>query len=222
MSDLWFTPAYIVEPFRELAGGKIDLDPASCAEANETIHAAKYYTEIDNGLALPWFGSNFVNAPFSKMPQFVAKGLFELEIGHVDSQLWITNANTEVAWFRALASRANAICWPAKRIKFRLPGGETKGSNPRSQALLYFGPDVQAFAEKYRHIDMVTPMVGPECRPWLHPVIRARLYGLVCRGFSVPEGERILMSIASHTASGLDLHRYELSGPKYSSAGPNI
>ena len=211
MSDLWFTPACIVEPFRELSGGRIDLDAASCAEANELIRAERYYTEADNGLLLPWFRHNFINPPFSKIDQFAAKGLQELETGNVKSQLWVTNANTEVAWFKMLAARANAICFPGKRIQFRLPGGKIKGSNRRSQALFYFGPNVQGFTEKYRHIGMVTPMVGPGCRPWLHPRTRARFYDLVRRCVSVAKGERFLMSLASQTAGGLTLERYELS-----------
>jgi len=220
MSDLWFTPAYIVEPFRELSGGRIDLDPASCAEANEVIRAANFYTEADNGLLLPWSRHILINPPFSKIDQFVAKGMSELETGDVESQLWVTNANTEVAWFKKLSARANAICFPSKRIQFWLPGGKIKGCNRRSQALFYFGSDVQGFTEKYRHIGLVMPMVGPECRPWLHPTMRARLYKLVCRCCSVAEGEQLLMSVASQTADGLHMNRYELSTHEYLIAGP--
>ena len=151
MSDLWFTPEYIVDPFRELSGGRIDLDPASCAEANEIVRAERYYTEADNGLLLPWFGNDFVNPPFSKIAQFVAKGLLELETGKVELQLWVTNANTEVAWFKMLAGRANAICFPSTRIQFRLPGGKIKGSNRRSQALFYFGSNSSIHREVPAH-----------------------------------------------------------------------
>ncbi|MFB6214860.1 MAG: hypothetical protein ABEI54_03225, partial [Candidatus Bipolaricaulia bacterium] len=45
-----FTPPKIVEAARETMGG-IDLDPASCAIANEKlVQAEKFFTEDDNGL----------------------------------------------------------------------------------------------------------------------------------------------------------------------------
>lgn len=46
-----YTPSLIVEPVRRVLGG-IDLDPASCAAANETVQATHYLSE--SGLAVPW------------------------------------------------------------------------------------------------------------------------------------------------------------------------
>jgi ParB family chromosome partitioning protein len=57
------TPAWLVEPARAVLGGAIDLDPASCALANETVRAARIYTRMDDGLAQPWRGTVFVNPP---------------------------------------------------------------------------------------------------------------------------------------------------------------
>jgi hypothetical protein len=57
-----YTPALIVDAARRLMGG-IDLDPASCALANETVKAARYYTRDDDGLTKPWRGRIFLNPP---------------------------------------------------------------------------------------------------------------------------------------------------------------
>lgn len=42
-SNEHFTPEYIIEAAREALGGVIELDPASCAEANERVKAKKFY-----------------------------------------------------------------------------------------------------------------------------------------------------------------------------------
>jgi hypothetical protein len=49
----WYTPADIIERARRVLGS-IDLDPASCAEANETVKARHYYNQADDGLSLSW------------------------------------------------------------------------------------------------------------------------------------------------------------------------
>jgi hypothetical protein len=43
--------------------GDVDLDPASCATANTLIHAKRFYTKEENGLALPWYGRVYLNPP---------------------------------------------------------------------------------------------------------------------------------------------------------------
>ena len=44
-----YTPTEIVEAARATLGGTIDLDPASCAEANGWIQAKQIYTRKDDG-----------------------------------------------------------------------------------------------------------------------------------------------------------------------------
>ncbi len=61
-----YTPAHVVERARALLGG-IDLDPASCEEANKTIQAGKIYTKENSGLVQPWQGRIFLNPPGGKM-----------------------------------------------------------------------------------------------------------------------------------------------------------
>ncbi len=64
-SSEWFTPPDIVERARRSLGGQIDLDPASCAEANKLVRADTFWTKEDNGLAHDWRGYKriFVNPP---------------------------------------------------------------------------------------------------------------------------------------------------------------
>lgn len=49
----WYSPPELVEPARAVFGG-FDLDPASCAVANERIRAARIFTVAEDGLDRPW------------------------------------------------------------------------------------------------------------------------------------------------------------------------
>ena len=48
-TDEWYTPTKIIEPIQDFYNGRIDVDLASCSQANETIKAWNYYT-IDKPL----------------------------------------------------------------------------------------------------------------------------------------------------------------------------
>ena len=58
-----YTPTFIVDAARTALGGTIDLDPASCAEANKWIRASNYYTRKQDGFTKPWHGAVFLNPP---------------------------------------------------------------------------------------------------------------------------------------------------------------
>ena len=57
-----YTPAAIVEAARRTLG-QIDLDPASCDEANAWIKAPRIFTADDDGFTKPWWGRVFLNCP---------------------------------------------------------------------------------------------------------------------------------------------------------------
>jgi len=58
----YFTPRDIVEAARDTLGG-IDLDPASCARANQAVRANNFYAARDNGFVRDWHGRVFLNPP---------------------------------------------------------------------------------------------------------------------------------------------------------------
>lgn len=59
----YYTPPYVVDAARQVMGG-IDLDPASCARANEIVRATQYFTVRDDGLAQVWRADRvFLNPP---------------------------------------------------------------------------------------------------------------------------------------------------------------
>lgn len=58
-----YTPPGIVDAARIALGGAIDLDPASCGEANAWIGATRIFAREDDGYTKPWAGSVFLNPP---------------------------------------------------------------------------------------------------------------------------------------------------------------
>ncbi len=68
-SPEWYTPTPFVEAARRTMGS-IDLDPASHAEANTRVQAARFFTEADNSLDQTWAGNVFLNPPGGLVAEF--------------------------------------------------------------------------------------------------------------------------------------------------------
>lgn len=92
-SSEWYTPPKYIEAAREVMGG-IDLDPASCATANQIVKATAYYTKEQNGLEQNWKGRVWLNPPYGRTVRmkatrkstiglFIEKLLQEYEHGNV-------------------------------------------------------------------------------------------------------------------------------------------
>lgn len=58
-----YTPPHIVSAARNALAGFINLDPASCEEANLTVRADRIFTREDDGFTKPWHGHVFLNPP---------------------------------------------------------------------------------------------------------------------------------------------------------------
>lgn len=150
-SNEWYTPAEYVNAARELMGG-IDLDPASNALANETVQAARYYVQEDNGLAQTWYGRVFLNPPYgvtdgeSNAGVWARKLISEYRAGNVSEAVMLVNANTERKWFSPLWNFP--ICFTNHRIQFYTPDGV--GAQPvDGNALIYLGENVTGFVDVF-------------------------------------------------------------------------
>jgi hypothetical protein len=144
----WYTPPGYIAAVRKVLGA-IDLDPASCEQANATVGAGRFYTEAENGLLLPWFGRVFCNPPYGPAaPHFVDKLIGEYQAGNVTAAILLVNAySTERPWLQGLL-RTRPVCFTDHRIKFTSPIARG-GSSTHGSAFVYFGDEPARFVEVF-------------------------------------------------------------------------
>lgn len=113
--DEWMTPLWLYEKLDH--GFKFDLDPAATAE--NTL-AEKYYDKEWSGLTNEWFGSVYVNPPYSQLKKWVKKGFEEANNNpHVKSVVMLVPARTDTqAWWEYI--RHGEVRFLPGRLKFRL------------------------------------------------------------------------------------------------------
>jgi hypothetical protein len=164
VSNEWFTPARYIEAARLVLGG-IDLDPASCAEANQTVKATRYFTEADNGLMQHWSGHVWLNPPYGRttqgqgsyLEQFTRKMLLAYEGGLVSAGMMLIPVNTATSWFTPLWQYP--ICFPAKRIDFVGSCDRRGGRVSFGTCFVYLGPSVAQFIEVFGKFGTIAQQV---------------------------------------------------------------
>jgi len=151
-SNEWFTPVPYLNAVRQVLG-EIDLDPASCPEANERVKAATFYTEADDGLTRPWWGTCFLNPPYSRrdgksnQSLWTQKAIAEYMAGNVSEMIVLVNAQTGDGWFQNLWNFP--ICFVDGRIHFDQPRGGKKQAPTHGNVFVYFGEWPGRFAEVF-------------------------------------------------------------------------
>lgn len=139
-SDINCTPVEWISVARELMG-RIDLDPASNAYAQEIVQAGRYFTRDDDGLALEWSGCVWLNPPYSSglIERFVERACKSWEAGELEAMLVLTNASLSARWWHRLAEVSDAIIVPAARMQFEQPHARQEKNNLYDQTLFAFG-----------------------------------------------------------------------------------
>lgn len=149
----WYTPATYIEAARRVLGA-IDLDPASCDEANEVIQAERYFTADDDGLKQRWAGRVWLNPPYGRAAgDFIAKLVEEFDADHVRAAVALVNAHcTDTDWFQALWE--HTLCFTDHRIDFAAGTADRSGSTHGS-AFVYLGPEYGKFAREFAEFGAV-------------------------------------------------------------------
>lgn len=149
-SNEHYTPAPYVDAARDLMGW-IDLDPASCEQANRTVRATKIHTAEDDGLAQPWAGRVWLNPPYgrgdggeSNQKRWTESVIGRYERDEIDQAVVLVGARTGEKWFQLLWYYP--ICFTDHRIAFESPGGA--GDQPtQGSALVYLGHEIERFVK---------------------------------------------------------------------------
>ena len=157
--DEWTTPSHVLDLTRAVLG-RISLDPASSAFAQQRVSADRFFTKADGSLDLPWLGESvWLNPPYSNPRPFVDKLRAEVVAGNVGRALLLVNTSSSTGWFQALVSQYPTCLWRS-RIRFVHP--QRSGDRPRyDSTFVYLGDGDRRFAE-------VFGPYGAVVRPWDH------------------------------------------------------
>ncbi len=147
--DEWYTPLELIELVWDKFGGTIDLDPASCVEAQTTVQAKQFFTKADDGLQREWHGRVFLNPPFSHplIAQFVKKLIDERESGRVTEAILLLPVRPSESLTLADKS-CSAFCSFQGRMRFRHQTGKVQ-TNQLQLHIYYFGNDVEGFTQRF-------------------------------------------------------------------------
>ncbi len=152
--DEWFTPVEIMEAVRDVLG-TIDLDPASCDEAQETVRATRYFTAENDGLKQEWRGRVLLNPPYSHplIGRFMKKLCSEVKAGHVSAAIQLVNVLPSER-LQEVMEICSAVCFCRDRLRFRHKTGKVQHSKYNLD-IFYFGPDVAKFVRRFAEFGRV-------------------------------------------------------------------
>jgi len=148
----WYTPKEYIQAAR-LVMGNIDLDPASCEEANKVIGAHEYYTLEDGGLARDWFGCVWLNPPYNmpNIENFTARAHVLYQDEKIDSAIILVNNATDAGWFHTLLENY-PVCFTRGRVKY---WGPHASQARQGQAIFYLGEDIADFVKEFSRFGVV-------------------------------------------------------------------
>lgn len=124
--DLWQTPDELWKPISMRMRINLDPCPGEKTEIGDINFRLKYGYD---GLSLGWFGTVFVNPPFSEKGKWLDKAIEEIQSDGVDCIFLVTPDSTDVKswWHGKIAEHCDYTYFPKGRINYVDPeSGEQK------------------------------------------------------------------------------------------------
>lgn len=148
-----YGPREVVDAARATMGW-IHLDPASCKLANDKIvGAGRFFDARTNGLAHPWFGNVYLNAPGGKVDGkssavvWWTKLAEEWRSGRVEQAIFVAFSLEflQTAQRSPLSPLSLPFCVPSSRLCFWTPNARkndvVEGTSPtHANAIIYLPP----------------------------------------------------------------------------------
>lgn len=160
----WYTPSVYADAARKVMGS-IELDPASCEEANKAIGACHYYTAEQNGLLQDWAcNSMWLNPPYgskngnkSNQGMWAKRLIEEYKGGVVKQAILLVNAKTDARWFEQLWEFP--LCFTTGRISYSSTKMSSEVGNTNGSCFVYFGKNISRFVEIFTEFG---PVITPD------------------------------------------------------------
>ena len=148
MEGDFYTRPDIVEPARRTMGG-INLNPASCPDANGVVQATDFFGIKENGLLRDWYGRVWLNPPFGKWNEgWAPKVVHEWERGHIDQMCLLASTRAITGQgFLPIKETADALWIGHGRIPFW--GPKATSSPDEGHVVFYFGERRAAFRAEF-------------------------------------------------------------------------
>jgi len=118
-TDCQGTPPELARDLKTAIGGRFDVDPCSGAEPEPIAHTR--YTEADDGLAAdsPWFGTVFVNPPYSDAEPWARKAVQAVQDRDADLvAMLLPSYSASSGWFHEWCGEADYACLIDGRLRF--------------------------------------------------------------------------------------------------------
>lgn len=168
----WYTPVYILDKVRHTLGS-IDIDPCSCAVANEVVRASGYFCEDMNGLEFSWTGNAFVNPPSKcsycvgrcvcKLPKrFMAKMFHEYYEHDLDAGIYLGFNLGQLKYLEDVWYDSDHVRFviPRKRIKFWKPN-ESKHNPTQDNFIMLLTSDIKIITRFDHNFSDIGSLYGP-------------------------------------------------------------
>lgn len=159
-SPEWYTPTHIIEAARAAMQG-IELDVASCAQANCVVRASRFYCADDDALRQHWVAETvWMNPPYGHgyVLPFMDKLRLHLDQGDIHKATVLVRSGSDTRWFQNHATATTGIVMLVGRLKFWRPDNTT-GTPISPSMALFFGVPEADIVRHFGHLGTVLQVV---------------------------------------------------------------